>query len=341
LFAVVIFLPVALLLLNGFVNPQSEEDNNEALIDLGRYLFFDPRLSGDGSMSCSTCHSPEFAWTDGEALSEAYPGSDGFRNAKSLLNVSRNASFYWDGRLVGSDVETLVRDGITETHFLNLDGRLLLERMKQVPEYVQMYQDALGSEPSFGGTLKAIAAFQNTLTTGDSPYDLGTMSESGERGRQLFEGKAACSSCHSDSDFTDGMAHNTGVPENVAVFEEPLRHATYRAFIKNMGVPGYMQTRRDVGRFIVTKNYDDVGAFITPGLRQVADTGPYMHNGVFSTLQEVVLFYNNRGDGLDLSDTELDDLVAFLESLSGALPEVKIPEPPPYQAMKNWREARN
>jgi len=222
-----------------------------------------------------------------------------------------------------------------------MDGRLLLERLKQVPEYVQLFDAALGSEPSFGGTLKAIAAFQKSLVTGDSPFDLGTLSESARRGQLLFEGKAACVSCHVGDDFSDGLAHNTGVSDNPALFEDPLRHATYRAFIKNMGVPGYMQVRQDVGHFTVTKDYDDMGAFVTPGLRQVADTGPYMHNGVLATLEDVVTFYNARGDGLGLSPSEVGDLISFLESLSGTMPHVDIPTPPPYQVIPNWREAIN
>ncbi len=108
-----------------------------------------------------------------------------------------------------------------------------------------------------------------------------------------------------------------------------------------MGVPGYMQAKTDVGYFTVTKSSKDLGAFITPVLKQVADTGPYMHNGMFSTLEEVVSFYDKRGDGLALTEVEKADLVTFLESLSGPLPEVEVPQLPAYQLINNWNEARN
>lgn len=341
----IILLPVLLLSFNSAPSDQSRGEalstDEAALVDLGRYLFFDPRLSGDGSISCASCHDPAHAWADGEALSSSYSGSDGFRNAKSLLNAYRTKEYYWDGRLIGSDAETLVRDAITETHFMNMDGRLMLERLKQVPEYVLMFDDALGAEPSFGGTLRAIAAFQRTLVTGDTPFDTGTLSAAAERGWALFAGKAQCATCHTGYDFSDDLAHKTGVPVNPDLFSEPLRHATYRAFIKAMGVPRYMQVRRDVGRYTVTKNRDDMGSFITPGLRQVADTAPYMHNGIYATLVDVVSFYNERGDGLRLTDAEMMDLVAFLKELSGSLPQIDIPSIPRYQVIDNWREVRN
>ena len=320
---------------------------DSTLENLGRYLFFDPRLSGDGSMSCASCHDPAKSYTDGLPLSTAYPGSDGFRNTKTILNAMRAQHFYWDGRLSGADPETQVRDAITETLFMNMDGRLMLERLKQVPEYVQMFEKAYGdgSEPSFGGTLRAIAAFEKTLVTGPSPYDTGRLSEAAQRGLRLFGDKAQCANCHSGSDFTDGKAHLTGVPDNASVFTEPLRHLTFRSFIKAMGVPGYMNVRTDVGRYTVTKTEEDVGRFMTPSLRQVARTAPYMHNGVLSTLTDVVNFYNDAGTGevgpLELTATEIVDLVAFLGSLTGSEPDTQIPTLPRYQAIDNWLEVRN
>lgn len=318
-----------------------------AVETLGRYLFFDPRLSGDGSISCASCHDPGKSYTDGLALSTAYPGSDGFRNTKTLLNAARAPSFYWDGRLVGSDPETQVRDSITETHFMNLDGRLMLERLKQIPEYVEMFALAFGdgTEPSFGGTLRAIAAFERTLVTGDTPYDTGNLSSSAARGLELFSGKANCSSCHSGDDFTDGLGHQTGVPTHPDIFSDPLRHSTYRSFIKAMGVPGYMFVRSDVGRFTVTKEEKDRGAFVTPSLRQVGETAPYMHNGILATLEDVVEFYN-AGSGaelepLGLTQSEQSDLVSFLLSLTGSEPDIDIPTVPQYQPIDNWREVRN
>lgn len=333
----ILVLPCVLLLFAGGQAPPIAETDD--LAELGKFLFFDTRLSGDGSISCASCHDPERAWTDGESLSRSYPGSNGFRNTKSVLNTADKPSFYWDGRLDGSDLETMIRDHITETHFMNLDGRLMLERLKQVPFYVEQFQTSLGQEPSFGGTLKAIAAFQRTLVSGPSPFDTGNLSAASSRGQALFEGKAGCAGCHSGPQFTDHLPHRINVPENPALFGEPLRHATYRSFIKFMGVPGYMNIQKDVGRFTVSKEESDLGAFVTPGLRQVAETAPYMHNGIFKTLDEVVAFYAERGPSL--TDNEQSDLVSFLRDLSGPTPEVLAPDIPPYEVITDWETSRN
>lgn len=336
---------------------------------LGRYLFFDTRLSGDGSLSCASCHQPEYAFAGSDALSAAYPGSDGFRNTPSLIRVGARGSYFADGRLPASDLETAVRDAITETHFMNLDGRLMQERLKQVPRYVELFQEAFGeataegagaaAEPTFGRTLAAVAAFVKTLDYGRSPYESGTMSEAAVRGEALFRGKAGCTSCHVGPAFSDNRAHVTDVPESEALFAEPLRHATYRAFIKAMGVPNYMTVRRDVGRYTVTKNEADRGAFVTPTLVGARHTPPYMHNGVLETLNDVVDFYDRVGGGvgspggnggaraqdarspLGLTQAEKQDLVAFLEALSGDMPVVERPELPRYEVIRNWNTTDN
>ncbi|MFQ5692571.1 MAG: cytochrome-c peroxidase, partial [Nitrospinota bacterium] len=140
-------------------------------VELGRYLFFDPRLSGDGGISCSTCHQPKKGWGDGLPLSRGYPGSEYFRNAQTLLNAAYQKRLYWDGRMSGEDLPTLVRDHLTEAHFMQVDGRLFPERLKQIPRYVRMFQKAFGSEPTFGGTLKALAAFVRTVVSRNVPFD--------------------------------------------------------------------------------------------------------------------------------------------------------------------------
>jgi len=295
-----IFLPLlAALWLEPMPPPAAEET---AIEQLGRYLFFDPRLSGDGSMSCASCHQPGKAFTDGAPLSAAYPGSDGFRNTPSLIRAGARGSYFADGRLPASDLETAVRDAITETHFMNLDGRLLQERLKQVPVYVALFDEAFGSqsaihpssrdrsraEPTFGRTLSAIAAFVRTLDYGPSAYELGVMSAAAVRGERLFRGKAGCAACHAGPAFSDDRAHATSPPASTELFSQPLRHATYRSFIKAMGVPDYMAVREDVGRYSVTKQEADRGAFVTPTLVGAVHTAPYMHNGALATLADVV-----------------------------------------------------
>ena len=167
------------------------------MVALGKLLFFDVRLSGDATLACASCHQPQNAWADGEELSRAYPGSKYFRNTQSIVNMAYKPYFYWDGRLSGRDRDTQVRDKITETHFMNLDGRLMLERLKQVPEYVERFDKVFGGEPSFGRTLKAIGAFEQTLVSRNVPFDNGELSTAAQNGLELFTGKAGCVSCHS------------------------------------------------------------------------------------------------------------------------------------------------
>ena len=315
---------------------------NEAAAELGRQLFFDVRLSGDVAISCSTCHDPNKAWGDDKALADAYPGSLHFRNSKSLLNTAYNRFYFWDGRMGGDDPASMVRNEITETHILNLDGRIMQERLAQVPEYVALFKQAYGGEPSFGRTLKAVAEFQKTLVTRNAPLDRylegdeNALSSSARRGLELFRGKAGCSDCHNGAMLTDWQSHDHALAEHPDVVGDPLRHITLRSVNKFLGVPNYENLRQDPGYFAVTKEESDRGAFVTPTLREVARTAPYMHNGTIATLEEVVAFYDNGGNPgsglskLGLSAGEQSDLVVFLkEGLSGSLPRVAIPASSP------------
>jgi cytochrome c peroxidase len=349
------------------IGPLPAKDAPEAaMVEMGKRLFFDVRVSGDGAISCATCHDPQQGFTrqvdkDGKpmALSDAYPGTRHYRNAPTLINTAYKADFAdvgwsWDGHM-GADLNDVVRNEITETMVLNLDMRLMHERMKQDPIYVAMCQENFDGECSSGKGRKALVAFMSTLVSTDVPFDKGELSESAERGRALFEGKAGCIQCHNGPYFSDGRPHNTGVPENLEIFNDPLRHISYRAVMTNHGVPKSDIWRRDVGFFIVSKNYADVGKFITPTLREVKHTGPYMHNGVIGTLSDVVEFYDvggghddplpNELQPLGLDAGEKSDLIAFLESLSspnapGAeLEKVKIPED--YEPIPNWLEVKN
>jgi cytochrome c peroxidase len=317
-------------------------------VELGKLLFFEPRLSGDASISCATCHDPKKGWGDGKALSTGYPGSEHFRNSQTILNAAHYRRNYWDGRMHGRDLPTLVRDHLTEAHFMQVDGRLFAERLKQAPEYEELFRKAFGGEPTFGRTLAAIAAFVRTITSKNIPLDrflkgeTAALSPTAQEGMKLFQGKAGCIQCHGGALLSDQKFHALGVPENPAVYGEPLRHVTFRRFMKTLGVPNYDNLREDVGLYAVTKEPGDRGKFRTPSLREVALTAPYMHNGVFATLEDVVEFYN-RGGGphphkspllrpLGLTDGEKKTLVEFLKSLAGdpivverpALPEYKV-----------------
>lgn len=323
---------------------------NAARVKLGRYLFFDGRLSGDGGINCATCHIPSKGWTDGKALSEGYPGTLYFRNTPTVLNSGYKKRLYQDGRMSGGDMPTMVRDHLTEAHFMLVDGRLFPERLKQVPEYVKMFKDAYGGEPSFGGTLKAVASFVKTLNSRNVPFDKfmkgdkKALSKRAQQGLKLFQGKAGCANCHNGALLSDGKFHATGAPENPKVFSEPQRHITYRRFLKTLGVGNYMNIREDVGLYSVTKNPKDRGKFRTPSLRELTRTAPYMRNGSLRTLEDVVAFYNKGGGKhqnkspllkpLKLNKGERRALVSFLKSLSGSAVIVKAPKLPEYKIRK-------
>jgi len=335
-----------------------------ALVTMGQRLFFDARLSGDGSISCATCHDPEQGFgkqfnADGQIkrLSDAYPGTRYFRNAPTLINTRYKEEFpdtgwAWDGRL-GANLNDVMRDQLTESTIMNMDMRIMHERMKQDPVYVAMCMDNFDSDCSSSMARKALVAFVESLVSTDTPFDNGDLSKQAARGRALFEGKAGCVACHNGPYFSNGEPHNTGVPENLDIFRDPLRHLTYRSVIHTHGVPKMEIWRRDVGYFLVSKNYADVGKFAVPTLRELSYTAPYMHNGVFSTLGEVVEFYNQGGgqddplattlSPLGLTVPEKQELVAFLESLSSATPlsveRVSISQE--YEPIENWLEVDN
>lgn len=316
-------------------------------VELGKLLFFDPRLSGDAAISCATCHDPKKGWGDAKALSTGYPGSEHFRNSQTILNAAYYKRNYWDGRMDGRDLATLVRDHLTEAHFMQVDGRLFTERLKQVPEYEELFKKAFGGEPSFGRTLNAIVAFVQTVTSRNAPFDrhlkgeTAALSSVSQEGMKLFLGKAGCIQCHDGALLSDQKFHSLGVPENPAVYAEPLRHITFRRFTKTLGVPNYDNLREDVGLYAVTKDPHDRGRFRTPSLREVSLTAPYMHNGVFPALEAVVDFYDQGGGThpnkspllkpLGLTDGEKRAVVEFLRSLSGDLVLVEPPGLPEYR----------
>ncbi len=295
---------------------------------LGKRLFFDVRLSGDAAISCSTCHIPAKGFSDGLPLAKAYPGSEGFRNTPTLINAAQKAAWFHDGR-IGTNLNDVTRESITETYTMNMDMRMMQERVKQDPIYVKMFKEAGYGEPSNGSIRKAIPEYLKTLTSRGAPFDTGKMTDAAKSGFDLFKGKAGCAQCHSGPRFTDDQPHNTAVPENPDIWSNPLRHVTYVSFAKFMGLENYMNHRRDVGANIRLQKADgsNVGTFMTPTLRELKQTAPYMHNGMLKTLADVVAFYN-RGGGNDankdprikplgLSSEERANLVAFLESLSG------------------------
>ncbi|MDP1634769.1 MAG: cytochrome c peroxidase, partial [Gallionellaceae bacterium] len=226
--------------------PLPEAKFNAAQAELGKFLFFDERMSGDAALSCATCHDPKKGWSDGLPLSKGYPASEYFRNSPTLLNSGFKKRFMWDGRLDGADMATLVRDMLTESHTMNMDSRLMQERVKQIPEYVELWQKFRKDDPNGMRIYGVIGEFVKTLVSQNAPIDKflkgdqGALNSTQRDGYALFKGKANCASCHNGPLGSDGNLHRTGVPENPEVTADPLRHITMLRHYSTSGMPNYM-----------------------------------------------------------------------------------------------------
>ncbi len=316
------------------------ELQGQSRIDLGQMLFFDRRLSGDGTMSCAVCHIPDQAFADGGELSLAYPTNKHWRNTPSLLNTAYLERFFWDGRAASLTVQAA---GPLESP-VEMNSKLpyLAAKLAETPEYQEAFQRAYAAEVNPELILAALAAFEQTLSVTDSPFERfltgeeQALSAPARRGLELFFGaRGGCSQCHSGPLLTDQKFYNLRVAETPTLQQDPQRRATRRYMLERQGLP---MLPRDPGRYLVSKQLAEMGAFRTPPLHQIAQTGPYMHNGSLKTLAEVVAFFS-RGGGDDaqrstllkvrnFTPVEQADLVTFLESLSGTVPEVHRPHLP-------------
>ncbi len=286
-------------------------------IELGKTLFFDTRLSSNQKFSCASCHNPDLGFGDGMATGEGTLGNRLGRNTPHLYNLAWNSVFFWDGRAASLQEQAL--GPIQAEGEMNMPLPQLVNRLRQVPYYNQTFaavypESGLTSE-NIG---RAIAAFERTFISYNSPYDRymrgdkTAMSPAALRGMQLFVGKANCLVCHNGPNFTDGNFHNIGVAGD------------------------------DAGRANIIKNPGFKGAFKTPGLRNALLTAPYMHNGSVPTLEAVVRFYNAGKQPrpevsalikpLNVKETEIFDLVAFLSALTDPL-TIERPEQPGNQTM--------
>jgi cytochrome c peroxidase len=306
-------------------------------IELGKLLFFDARLSADGSLACVSCHLPDQGWATHTPLSPAYPTHMERRLSPTLINVAYNTVLLWDGRAGALERQALgpIQNPLHMNH--NLD--LLIEKLKAVPDYVERFQRVFGTSVTADGLGKALAAFERTLVTRHAPFDRymggdsNAMSPGARRGMELFKGKARCILCHNGPNFTDNQFHNLGVP-HAPLLGHPLVQASIRFDAKRMNVPEYEQVTEDLGRYLVTKNEQDKGAFKTPTLRNVAQRDPYMHNGAFHSLAEIIDFYARGGGAvagksplvqpLELTAQDRHDLLEFLQALTGEL-SIQLP----------------
>jgi cytochrome c peroxidase len=314
-----------------------------ARVVLGQILFFDRRLSGDGTVSCAVCHVPDEAFADGQKISTAYPTNKHWRHTNSLLNIGYLNTFFWDGRSVSLEDQAL---GPIHTSFeMNLNPRYLVAKLREIPEYQQLFEKAWGGGVTLERIVGSLAAFERTLSVTDSPFDrflLGeqdALSPSAKQGMQIFFGERGnCAKCHAGSLLTDQKFYNLGVAELPELSSDPQHRTTRNFFLGEMGLESM---DRDPGHYAVTRKDNDMGAFRTPPLRQVEQTGPYMHNGSFATLAEVIEFFNQGGGDdpnktvvikpLGLSAEEKFALEAFLHSLTGSYQPVRAPRPPGIQ----------
>ena len=301
--------PVALAPLPQDVPAPKDNPTTPAKVELGRQLFFDVRLSGNNRISCASCHEPGRAFTDGRPLS---PGADGMplrRNTRSCLNAGFAKSLLADGRAASLEQQALLP--IQSPAEMNQPLGALEKELALVPGYVRQFKAVFGENPNRHDLARALAAFQRTLVTRPSPFDRflsgekEALSADARAGYELFRGEAGCIACHNGPLLSDGKFYRLGI------------------------------SFRDEGRARVTDKKEDRYRFGTPTLRNVAQTGPYMHNGSLKTLDDVVIFYY-RGvprqgrEGLapeieslqDRSFSEIPLLVAFLEALTGELPKI-------------------
>lgn len=297
----------------------AENPVTDAKVALGKTLYFDKRLSRDGTVSCATCHDPRKGWTDQSPVSTGIKGQKGGRSAPTVLNAAYMDLQFWDGR--AKSLEEQAKGPIQNPIEMGFTHAEAAARLAGIKGYAPLFKAAFGDESvDIDRVAKAIATFERTVLTGDSPYDRWqagdktAMSAAAVRGHELFadEKKTACAFCHSGFNFSDSDFHNLGV--------------------------GMDAKKPDLGRSEITKDAKDAGGFKTPTLRNLRDTAPYMHDGSEKTLRAVVEFYNRGGvknphlDGrirpLHLSKAQVDDLVAFLDALNGDKVEIAAPPMP-------------
>lgn len=301
-----------------FIVPEMKAPENNkttpARVELGKALFFDPRLSGSNWISCATCHNPALGWSDGLPTAIGHGMKVLGRATPTILNTGYQRFQFWDGRAKTLEEQAL---GPIEAD-VEMAGNMVevLNKLTAIPGYVEMFNKAYPGEGITNDTVaKAIASFERSIVSTESPFDkwlkgdANAMSASAKTGFEVFKGKANCHACHQGFNFTDDGFHNLGLKGN-----------------------------QDVGRYSKVPIKVMKGAFKTPTLRDVALTAPYMHNGMYKTLDEVIDHYNRGGDDkegidpnmkpLNLTAEEKKHLIAFLHSLTGKPVDIAVPHLP-------------
>jgi cytochrome c peroxidase len=307
-------------------------------VELGKQLYFEPRISLDGTVSCATCHNPSKGWTDQAPVSTGINGQKGGRSAPTVLNTVYGKSMFWDGRALSLE-DQAKGPPQNPIEMGKQSHQQIVERLRKISGYREQFQKVFGTDVTLDGMVKAIASFERaTALSGNSAYDQynagenKALSDSQKRGMVLFGlrlnldddfktdvvlKKADCTSCHAGANFTDEAFHNLGI-----------------------GWDDKQKKFSDDGRVAIdTKDKPHTGAFKTPTVREAVNTAPYMHDGSFKTLEEVVEHYNKGGNPnpwldkdikkLNLTDAEKKDVVEFMKALSGETVSVTLPTLPP------------
>ena len=331
-----------------------------AKVELGKRLFFDPKLTGDASLSCASCHKPAQGWGFADAISRGYPGTVHWRNSQTVVNSGYYGKLFWQGnaKSLEAQARTANRGGVAG----NGEDDVMEERLRQTPAYRKQFRDVFGDiEPLLMNAWRAIATFERAvLSQTNTPLDhylkgdKAALSAEAVLGLGLFIGKANCVECHNGALLSDQKYYNLGVPRAKAWTESGIHQVTFRFenYAKGVHEKMYRQLKDDAGLYYTTKQKQDMGKFRTPSLRYITYTAPYMHNGAFATLAEVIDFYNRGGgeneftDGehgvksktsilkpLSLTEEEKQALIVFLEEISGeeiTVGDVVIPRYAPF-----------
>lgn len=290
-----------------------------AKTELGKILFFDPRLSGSGQIACASCHDPQLGWGDGKRVAFGHDRQLGKRNAMTLLNTAYYQRLFWDGR--ASSLEDQAQHPVMDQLEMHENLEVMEKRVQQYQGYKPLFKKAFGDDSiNLQRIFKAIASFERTVVSPPSRFDLfidgkqEAMTDQEVLGLHLFRTKAGCINCHNGGLFADNQFHNDGQTLFASVNE-------------------------DLGLYNVTKKPSDVGKFKTPSLREVVHTGPWMHHGNFPTLKDVLFLYNLGNPAplprsykgtrdsilpvtspmlrkLELTNPEIDALIAFLGAIS-------------------------
>ena len=311
-------------------------------VALGEKLFNDKRISVNDKVSCATCHDPAEGFVDHKPLAEgvAAPAKRTQRNSPTVLNAMFNAVQFWDGRAPSLEEQAKLPI-LNPIEMGQKSSDDVVNKLRGIAEYRTAFQQVFSHELTYDDVASAIAAFERTQYAGDAPFDRfvagdeKAIDDSARRGWGLFNGKGRCNNCHAFSTvsplFSDQKFHNIGIAAHKTDFIGLARKATAivrGGDLKQIDELAIQTDLSELGRFLVTRSSNDIGAFKTPGLRNIAITSPYMHDGSFATLWDVMDHYNKGGvpnpnlDGgmqrLGLTEAEIDDMVSFMGSLTSA-----------------------